>query len=106
MAGSKATHTHRSWALSRKVILRQLIQLHMAQGQVLEEVRVDLFGVLARAGEPQAKRHLRLMEEQSGICNRQAQVDGQEDLSNLGRWGAETIQPMALPTYRLPEQIA
>jgi hypothetical protein len=67
----------------------------MIQGQVLEEVDMYLFGVLTRTGEPQAQRHLRMMEELGSIRDTQAQVDDQQGLSDLSRGSAKTIQRRA-----------
>ena len=75
VAGSKATHTHGSCALSRKVVLRQLIQLEMPQVQVTE-VDVDLLGVLTRPRQQQANRHLGMPEEQLSIREGQIEIDG------------------------------
>ena len=76
----------------------QFIQLHMAEGQVLKEVHMYLFGVLARTREPQAQRHLRVMEEPGRIRDTQTQVDDQQGLSDLSRGSAKTIQRRASPT--------
>jgi len=77
---------------------KEFIQLKMAEGQVVEEVGVNLFGMLPSTGEPQANSHLGMLEEQGGIGESQTQVDGPENLSDLGRWGAEMVQGSAAPT--------
>ena len=64
----------------------------MTQVEVTEEVGMHFLGVLAGAGEPEANRHLGMLEEQAGIGDRQTQIDGQEDLS-AGR--AEMVQRRA-----------
>jgi hypothetical protein len=76
----------------------EFVQWEMAEGQVVEEVSVDLFRVLPGAGQPQANGYLGMVEEQGSIGEGQAQVDGQEDLGNLNGGSAETIQGSAAPT--------
>jgi len=66
------------------------VQLEMAEGQVPEKAGVNLSALFARPGEPEANRHLGMLEEQAGIGDRQTQVDGQEDLRRGG--GGDTAQ--------------
>lgn len=73
----------------------EFVQLEMAEGQVLEEVSVNVFGMLASAREPETNGHFRMVEEQGRIGDGQAQVDGPEDLSG---GSSETIQSSAAPT--------
>ena len=74
---------------------KQLIELEMAKGELVEEVGVNLFGVHSGAREPQANSDLGVVEQPGRIGEGQTPVDGQEDLSG---WGAETIQGRAPPT--------
>jgi hypothetical protein len=76
----------------------EFVQLEMAEGQVPEKVGMNLLGVFARAGEPRTNRYLGMLEEQAGIGDRQSQVDGQEDLSDLRGGSAEAIQRRAAST--------
>jgi len=70
----------------------QLVQLEMTKGQVLEEMGVNLLGVHSGARDPQANCNLRVVEQQGCISKGQSQVDSHEDLSDLSRGGAQTIQ--------------
>jgi hypothetical protein len=75
----------------------QLIQLQMTQVQVAEEMGVHLFSVLSRPRQPKTNRHLRMLEEQGGIGDRQTQVHSQEDPRDLRSRRAQMIQRRAAP---------
>ena len=81
----------RSCALSRKMVLRQLIELEMTLVQVTEEVDADLGG-LARPRQPKTNRHFRMAEEQLSTRDGQTEIDGEQDLGDLGSRSAEAIE--------------
>jgi hypothetical protein len=72
----------------------------MAEGQVLEEVDVHLFGVLARTREPQTNRHLGMTEEELRIGDGQTEIDRQQDLGHLCHRRAQTIEGGAQATRK------
>jgi hypothetical protein len=63
-------------------VSKQLIELEMAKGELVEEVGVNLFGVHSGAREPQANSDLGVVEQPGRIGEGQTPVDGQEDLSD------------------------
>src|SRR5574340_1477509 len=70
----------------------------MPQVHITEEVGMNLFGVLTGTGQPEANRHVRVTEEQLGICESQTEIDGEEDLGDVGGWGAQAIEGGAAAT--------
>jgi len=70
----------------------RLIELHMAEGQVAEEVGLHLLGVLSRPCQPETNRHLGMPPERLSIGDRQTKIDGEQDLRCLCRRRAKTIQ--------------
>ena len=70
----------------------EFIELQMADFQVTEEVRVDLFGVRAGAGEPEAEGGVRVAEEPLDIGYGEAEVDSQEDAAEVSGGGVEAIE--------------
>jgi hypothetical protein len=73
----------------------QLIELQMTQVPVTEEMGVHLLGVLTRPRQPETHRHFGMAEEQLSIREGQTEIDGEQDLGDLGGRGAEAIEGCA-----------
>jgi hypothetical protein len=70
----------------------EFIELEMANVQVAEEVRMNLVGVRAGAGEPEAQGGVGMAKETLDIGYGEAQIDGQEDAPDVPGGSVEAVE--------------